>query len=72
MNGLVVFPTFFNLSEFDKKRVHDVSHSQLPFMLLVTVQIFSIFRWLGGKNRINLILVFTIKSGPFVETFLVL
>ena len=39
----MVFPTFFNLSLNLAKGVHDLSHSQLPGLFLLTVSNFSIF-----------------------------
>ena len=42
-NGLVVFPTFFNLRLNFTIGVHDLSHSQLLVLFLLTVQSFSIF-----------------------------
>ena len=38
MNGLVVIPSFFNLSLNLEIKVHDLSHSQLLFFFLMTVQ----------------------------------
>ena len=43
MNGLVVFPTFLNLSLNLTIRSHDLSHSQLLVLFLLTVQSFSLF-----------------------------
>ena len=39
----MVFPTFFNLSWIWQYGVHDLSHSQLPVLFLLTVYSFSIF-----------------------------
>ena len=65
----MVFPTFFNLSEFDNKE----------FMIWATVSSQSCFCWLyraspflAAKNIINLISVLTIWWCPCVESSLVL
>ena len=43
LNGLVVFPTSFNFSLNLATGVHDLSHSQLLVLFLLTVQSFFIF-----------------------------
>ena len=45
LNGLVVFPTFFNLSLNLAIRSSWLSHSQLSVLVLLTVQSFSIYAW---------------------------
>ena len=64
MNVVVVFPTFFNLSEFGNKE----------FMIWATVSSWSCFCWLhraspslAAKNIINLISVLTFWWCPCVE-----
>ena len=43
LNGLVVFSAFFNWSLNFAIGAHDLSHSQLPVLFLLTVSSFSIF-----------------------------
>ena len=69
LNGLVVFPAFFNKSEFGNKE----------FMIWATISSRSCFCWLykaspsvDAKTIINLISVLTIWWCPCVESSLVL
>ena len=69
LNGLVVFSTFFNWSLNFAIGAHDLSHSQLPVLFLLTMYGFSVLGW---KNIINLIFVLTTCWCPRIESCLVL
>ena len=69
VNGQVVFSTFFNLSLNFPIGAHNLSHSQLPILFLLTMYGLSILGW---KKIINLIFVLTTCWCPWIESLLVL
>ena len=69
MNGLVVFPTFFNLSLNLARRSSWSEPQSAPVLFC---WLYRTSPSLAAKNIINLILVLTIWWCPCVESFLVL
>ena len=65
----MVFSTFFNWSLNFAIGAHDLSHSQLQVLFLLTMYGFSILGW---KNIINLIFILTTCWCPWIESCLVL